>query len=243
MKLTYFLVLSESYAFHRIQTSDVNVQDPCVIQIIDKYIRNDKPVNIVRTNEQVTVEFPFHKTIPFTVYTLSNGRYAHFDNTIKTTVNIIVFTNNISDISLMLGYISKQTVWNFEGIQGFEGKHIIILKQITTTYKIESSIIKMQWEGYLKYNVVIGFYDKSNVLNLFVWFPIMPDKDCNRIQNLEYIGLCSKVDENPFTNGIHEKLRQCPLRLATDVAVNSISTFLDIRIVKEFIRIEKIAGW
>lgn len=238
MKLTYFLVLSESYALHRIQTSDVNNQDPCVIQIIEKYIRNIKPVNIVRTNEQVTVEFPFHKTIPFTVYTLSRGRFIHFDDTINTTVNIIVFTNNVSDVSLMLRYIRKDMVWNVDG------KHIIILKQITTTSdKIESSIIKMQWEGYLKYNVVIGFYDKSNVLNFFVWFPIKPDKDCNRIPDLEYIGLCSKVDENPFTIGIHEKLRQCPLRLATDVAVNPISTSLDIRIVQDFIQVEKIAGW
>lgn len=233
--LTFYLLLSESYALlHKIQTSGVNNQDPCVIQIIDKYIRDDNNVvALVRTNEEVIVEFPFDKTMPFTVYTLSRIDYAHFDE----AINIIVFTNNISYIPLTLEYIWKNKVWNVEG------KHMIILKKTTTIDKIESSITKMQWEGYLKYNVVIGFYDESNALNFFVWFPIKPDKECNKVQDLEYIGLCSKVNENPFTIGIHDKLRECPLRLATDVTADPIWTFLHIRIVQDFSQMENIAEW
>lgn len=209
--------------------------DGCLMQIINKYM-DHTAILLYRENESAHLYFPFNETIAFTLQTLSKGPYVEFDHTRVTMTDVIVYIEDINGIFLNLDYIWENMLWNFKS------RHMILLKQITTAGAIEKLATKKQWQGYLLYNIVIGFYDKDDKLHFFVWFPNKPDNNCSRREDLEYLGPCGTLEVDPFVVGVYEKLRQCPLKLSMDVCSTPVVDYVNLHVIDSFVKWEGIPG-
>lgn len=226
------LLILKINALHLPEIENEASQDSCLMQIIDKYM-NKKSVILSRPDNQMTLQFPFNETKPFIINDVAKGPYISLDDTKNKTTDLIIFSK-IEQISGTLKYIWKNMIWNFNG------KHMIVLEKKSTRNLLEASVTRMNWEAYLRYNIVIAFHDESNVLQFYVWFPTKSDQGCGGRKDLEYLGPCKEMKDDPFTMGVYEKLRLCPFKLAVDYVATDTAMYVYTQILGSFIKKERI---
>lgn len=230
---TLTILILKINALHLAEIESEASQDSCLIQIINKYI-HEKSVILSRPDKQMPLQFPFNETKPFIINDVAKGPYISFEDTINKTTDLIIFSETTERISVTLKYIWKNMIWNFNG------KHMIVLRKMSSRSLVEDSVTRMNWEGYLRYNIVIAFHDESNVLQFYVWFPTKSDQGCGGRKDLEYLGACKEIKEDPFTMGVYEKLRLCPFKLAVDYVATNRSMYVYTQILDSFIKKERI---
>lgn len=230
--LIFMAFVSGSNAVHVEPEPDKN---SCLMQLITKYM-DHKKVFLYRWHEKIDFDFPFDKDIAFVVDTGALGPVITFDNSKFETSEVILYIDDVNKILKTLEFIWSNLLWNFKR------RHLILINQITLASTIEKLVTKMQWQGFMSYNVVIGFYDESKILHFFVWFPSKSEQDCGDRKELEYIGPCNTIDSDPFARGVYKKLRQCPLKLSIDVTAMPVTTYVDTHIINTFTEMEGIAG-